>query len=101
MSLYRLQDFYQNYSTVQSFDFYTETGTHIGAVEDILVDEDGRFRYLVLNSDRLQPNQRLLLQLRQFRIEPETEQVYVELEKIAIAHQSHFPTQTDSASLPH
>ena len=56
MPLYKLEEFDPNYrqtfggDDVKALDLYTEGGVRIGSVADALVDQGGRFRYLVIDS---------------------------------------------------
>lgn len=56
MPLYKLQDFDPNYQEtlggddVKGMDLYTQGGEKIGSVSDALVDPEGRFRYLVIDT---------------------------------------------------
>ena len=56
MPLYKLEDFDPQYrqtfngEDVKSMDLYTEGGNPIGKVADALVDNEGRFRYLVIDT---------------------------------------------------
>ncbi len=55
MPLYKIKDFDPNYrdhfdgDDVKQLDLYSGT-ERVGAVDDVLVDADGRFRYLVINT---------------------------------------------------
>ncbi|MBD2258646.1 DUF2382 domain-containing protein [Pseudanabaena sp. FACHB-2040] len=59
MPLHRLKDYYPNYretlangqmENIDSYSIYTEGGDRVGTAKDLLVDESGRFRYLVVDT---------------------------------------------------
>jgi len=60
MALHRLKEYYPNYSesvgdsrldNIDSFSVYTEPGhDKVGSVKDLLVDDSGRFRYVVVDT---------------------------------------------------
>ncbi|HEY9737489.1 MAG TPA: PRC-barrel domain-containing protein, partial [Trichocoleus sp.] len=59
MPLHRLKDYYPNYKetladgqmhSIDSYSLYTQGGEKIGSAKDILVDDSGRFRYLVVDT---------------------------------------------------
>lgn len=59
MPLHRLKDYYPNYqetlangqmSNIDSYSVHTEGGDRVGTAKDLLVDESGRFRYLVVDT---------------------------------------------------
>ena len=57
MTLVKIADLYPNYKEdifggddIKSFSVYDETNDKIGSVHDIIVDETGRFRYLVIDT---------------------------------------------------
>ncbi|MBF2005220.1 DUF2382 domain-containing protein [Chlorogloeopsis fritschii PCC 9212] len=67
MPLYKLADFDPNYretfggDDIKGLPLYTQGGTRIGTITDTLVDEDGRFRYLVIDSEIDATSKRILL----------------------------------------
>lgn len=56
MPLYKLTEFDPNYQEtfggedVKAMDLYTEGEQKVGTVADVLVDPEGRFRYLVIDT---------------------------------------------------
>ncbi len=59
MSLYKMKDYYPNYrdssqtaaiADIDQYSIYTEGENKIGSAKDILVDQSGRFRYLVVDT---------------------------------------------------
>ncbi|MBD2532288.1 DUF2382 domain-containing protein [Nostoc flagelliforme FACHB-838] len=83
MVLYKLQDFEPNYH--ESFDghdikglgVYTQgTDEKIGTVSDILVDEEGHFRYLVIDLGFWIFGKKVLLPLGRARIDYSVDRVY-------------------------
>lgn len=67
MPLYKLEEFDPNYretfggDDVKALDLYTESGVRVGSVADALVDQDGRFRYLVIDSSLDSLSKKILL----------------------------------------
>ncbi len=59
MSLYKMKDYYPNYrdssqgtaiADIDQYNIYTEGENRVGSAKDILVDQSGRFRYLVVDT---------------------------------------------------
>lgn len=59
MALHRLKEFYPNYRNdlangelkdIDSYDIYTEGNDKVGSVKDLLVDDSGRFRYVIVDT---------------------------------------------------
>uniref|UniRef100_B8HX07 PRC-barrel domain protein n=1 Tax=Cyanothece sp. (strain PCC 7425 / ATCC 29141) TaxID=395961 RepID=B8HX07_CYAP4 len=75
MPLHRLEDFYQDYrqtfggDDIKGLDLYTPGGDKIGSVEDALVDQEGRFRYLVISTGILGFGKKILLPMGLARID--------------------------------
>ncbi len=84
MPLYKLEDFDPQYrqtfngEDVKSMDLYTESGNHIGKVADVLVDNEGRFRYLVIDSGIANSSKQILLPIGLSRIDYNAQRVYVD-----------------------
>jgi uncharacterized protein (TIGR02271 family) len=84
MPLYKLADFDPNYrqtfggDDIKSMDIYTEGGQRVGSVSDALVDDDGRFRYLVIHTQYDSANKRILLPIGLSRIDYNQGRVYVD-----------------------
>ncbi|MFB2934469.1 PRC-barrel domain-containing protein [Aerosakkonemataceae cyanobacterium BLCC-F154] len=84
MPLYKLQDFYPNYKEafhgddVKALDLYTEGGEKIGSVDRVLVDEEGRFRYLVVSTGFLGFGKKILLPIGLSRIDYNAGRVFVD-----------------------
>ncbi|HIK05629.1 MAG TPA: DUF2382 domain-containing protein [Trichormus sp. M33_DOE_039] len=83
MVLYKLEDFDPNYrDTLQGDDIkglgvYTETNNEkIGTVNDVLVDDDGHFRYLVVDLGFWIFGKKVLLPVGRTRIDHGTDRVY-------------------------
>lgn len=87
MAVLKLKDFDPNYREtlgddgILGFDVYTEgTDTKIGTVNDVLVDEEeGRFRYLVIEIGFWIFGKKVLLPVGQSRIDYNARRVYVSL----------------------
>ncbi len=84
MALSRISDFDSNYR--QAFDgkdlkgmgvYAKETEEKIGTVSDALVDEQGQFRYFVLDISSWTSGKQVLLPVGRSRLDQKAEQVYV------------------------
>ncbi len=84
MSLYKLADFDPNYKEtfdgddIKTLSVYTEGDKKVGSVADALVDGEGRFRYLVLNTHFYGSGKETLLPIGLARIDYKTQRVYVD-----------------------
>jgi uncharacterized protein (TIGR02271 family) len=84
MPLYKLEEFDPQYretfggDDVKSLDLYTEGGIKVGSVTDALVDQDGRFRYLVIETDFETFGKKILLPIGLARINYAVQRVYVD-----------------------
>jgi uncharacterized protein (TIGR02271 family) len=84
MPLYKLEDFEPNYrdifggDDVKSLELYTQGGVRVGAVADALVDQDGRFRYLVIDTSFDGGNKKILLPIGLAHIHYSENRVYVD-----------------------
>lgn len=83
MVLYKLEDFDPDYrNTLQGDDIkglgvYTETNNEkIGTVSDVLVDDDGHFRYLIVDLGFWIFGKKVLLPVGRTRIDHGTDRVY-------------------------
>src|SRR5689334_15495422 len=84
MSLYRLEDFDPDYqdtfqgNDVKGLGVYTETTNEkIGVINDVLVDEEGHFRYLVVDLGFWIFGKKVLLPVGRSRIDYNSDRVYV------------------------
>ncbi|MBE9033974.1 DUF2382 domain-containing protein [aff. Roholtiella sp. LEGE 12411] len=83
MPLHKLEHFDPNYretfsgDDVKALDVYTQGGERIGSVADVLVDQDGRFRYLVLDTSLDYVSKKILLPIGLSRINYPERRVYV------------------------
>lgn len=84
MPLHKLADFDPNYretfggDDIRTLDLYTEGNVKIGSVADVLVDPDGRFRYLVIDTQYDSSDKRILLPIGLSRIDYNQQRVYVD-----------------------
>ncbi|MBO3457832.1 DUF2382 domain-containing protein [Aetokthonos hydrillicola Thurmond2011] len=84
MPLYKLADFDPDYKEtfggddIKSLSLYTEGGERIGSVSDALVDPEGRFRYLVIDSDFNSTGKKILLPIGLSHIDYNAHRVYVD-----------------------
>lgn len=84
MALAKIAEVYPNYkqdifggTDVKKFDVYAgETNEKIGSVEDILIDETGRFRYLVIDTGFWIFGKKVLLPIGRCRTDYENRRVY-------------------------
>lgn len=84
MALIKLADFYPNYreeifggDDIKGFDVYAgSTDEKIGSVYDALVDETGRFRYLVLDTGIWVVGKKVLLPIGSSRIDYDARRIY-------------------------
>jgi uncharacterized protein (TIGR02271 family) len=81
MALHKIKDFYPDYKQqfgehdVTGYSFY-EGDNKIGSVDDLLVDDEGRFRYLVINTGAWIFGKKVLLPIGRARIEYGDRRVY-------------------------
>jgi len=84
MTLRTLESAYPNYrhtfegNDVKGLDLYTEGGERVGSVEDVLVDNDGRFRYLVIHPSAWMQGKSVLLPIGLSRIDYTARRVYAD-----------------------
>ncbi|PLZ91766.1 DUF2382 domain-containing protein [Fischerella thermalis] len=84
MPLYKLEDFDPTYrdtfggDDIKSLPLYTQGGNKIGTVADALVDPEGHFRYLVIETESDFDNKRILLPIGLSRIDYNQQRVYVD-----------------------
>ncbi|MER3494291.1 MAG: photosystem reaction center subunit H [Mastigocladus sp. ERB_26_2] len=84
MPLYKLEDFDPTYrdtfggDDIKGLPLYTEGGNRIGTVADALVDPEGRFRYLVIETESDFHSKRILLPIGISRIDYNQQRVYVD-----------------------
>jgi uncharacterized protein (TIGR02271 family) len=83
MPLAKIGDLYPNYQDdifsgedIKSFSVYSDNDQKIGSVNDVLVDENGRFRYLVVNTGFLGFGKKVLLPVGSATIDYAQERVY-------------------------
>ena len=84
MPLHKLEHFDPNYretfggDDVRALDLYTEGGDRVGSVADVLVDDDGHFRYLVIDTSVDFFGKKILLPIGLSRINYAARRVYVD-----------------------
>jgi stress response protein YsnF len=82
MTLRTLESAYPNYrhtfegNDIKALDLYTEGGEPLGSVDDVLVDDEGRFRYLVVHATTWSTGKRILLPIGLARIDYDARRVY-------------------------
>lgn len=81
MALHKIKDFFPDYQEhfgdhdILSYGFYAGNDK-IGSVDDLLVDDDGRFRYLVVSTGAWIFGKKVLLPIGQARIDYNDHRVY-------------------------
>ncbi|MBD2773664.1 DUF2382 domain-containing protein [Iningainema tapete] len=84
MPLYKLADFDPNYretfggDDIKALDVYTQGGQKVGSVDDVLVDPEGRFRYLVVATHSDFTGKQILLPIGLSHIDYNERRVYVD-----------------------
>lgn len=103
MPLYKLEDFDPDYretfggEDVKALDLYTEGGDKVGSVADVLVDPEGRFRYLVIDTGFGGLGKKILLPIGLSRIDYNARRVYVDgLSKVQV---EGLPQYNDSMTV--
>lgn len=84
MALYKIKDFYPNYrddifggEDIKGFDVYAgATDEKIGSIYEVLVDDTGRFRYLVIDTGIWIFGKKVLLPIGSSRIDYDARRVY-------------------------
>jgi uncharacterized protein (TIGR02271 family) len=103
MPLYKLEDFDPNYrdtfdgDDVKALDLYTEGKEKIGSVADALVDPEGRFRYLVINTGVASLGKKILLPIGLSHIDYPEKRVYVD--GLSKSQVEHLPEYKDSITV--
>ncbi|MEM9923269.1 MAG: DUF2382 domain-containing protein [Cyanobacteria bacterium P01_D01_bin.50] len=84
MALYKIADVYPNYeedifagNDIKSFSVYSENNENIGSVHDAIVDETGRFRYLVVDTGFWIFGKKVLLPIGSTSIDYSSQRVYI------------------------
>ncbi|MHC0063616.1 DUF2382 domain-containing protein [Nostoc sp. UIC 10890] len=84
MPLHKLEHFDQNYretfggDDIKALDVYTKGGERVGSVADVLVDDDGHFRYLIIDISLDFASKKILLPIGLSRINYPERRVYVD-----------------------
>lgn len=82
MALAKLADFYPNHKDIlgeddiKGYDVYAETDEKIGSVDNVLVDESGRFRYFVIDTGLWIFGKKVLLPVGRARTDYDRHRVY-------------------------
>lgn len=83
MALYKIKDFDPNYKDhfdgqdIKDLDLYSGD-ERIGSVNDVLVDEEGRFRYLIINTGAWIFGKKVMLPIGRARIDYSARHVYAD-----------------------
>jgi uncharacterized protein (TIGR02271 family) len=81
MALHKIKDFNPDYQEhfgnreIKGLDVYT-ADEKIGSVDDVLVDDEGRFRYLVINTGLWVVGKKVLLPIGRARVDADANRVY-------------------------
>lgn len=84
MPLIKLEDYYPNYretfagDDIKKLDLYTEGGDKVGSIQDVLVDDNGRFRYLVIDAGTWAFGKKILLPVGLSHIDYDRHRVFVD-----------------------
>ena len=84
MPLHKLEHFDSNYretfgkDDVKALEVYTQGGDKVGSVADVLVDDHGHLRYLVIDTSSDFWGKKILLPIGLSRIDSSTRRVYVD-----------------------
>ena len=85
MALVKIADLYPNYkdeifggTDIKHFSVYDYTNDKIGSVEDIIVDETGRFRYLVIDTGFWIFGKKVLLPIGRAKVDYAQERIYAQ-----------------------
>lgn len=84
MALYKIEEFYPNYreelfdgDDIKGLDVYAgKTGEKIGSIETALVDEEGRFRYFVIDTGFWIFGKKVLLPVGYCQIDDQARRIY-------------------------
>jgi uncharacterized protein (TIGR02271 family) len=102
MALYKIKDFdpdYKNHSNdpdIKGLSMYAGT-EKIGSIDDILVDEEGKFRYLIVDSGGWIMGKKVLLPIGRARIDYTSKRVYAD--NLTKAQVEALPEFTDDLLL--
>jgi PRC-barrel domain len=102
MALYKIKDFDPNYrdhddeNDIKGFDLYAGS-EKVGAIHDILVDEAGEVRYLVINTGLWIFGKKVLLPIGLARISYTTRRVYAD--SLTKAQVEALPEYTDDMTV--
>jgi uncharacterized protein (TIGR02271 family) len=83
MALYKIKDFYPDYREhfgdhdVMGYDLYSGN-EKVGSVDNLLVDDEGRFRYLIINTGAWIFGKKVLMPIGRARIDYNDRHVYVD-----------------------
>lgn len=83
MSLHKIKDFDPDYNThsddpdIKGLSMYAGT-EKIGSINDVLVDDQGKFRYLIIDSGGWIMGKKILLPIGQARIDYQSKRVYAD-----------------------
>jgi uncharacterized protein (TIGR02271 family) len=82
MALLKISDFDDNYQStfggddIKGYSVYSEGDEKIGSISDVLVDEDGRFRYFVVDLGFWIFGKKVLMPVGRARIDSSSQRVY-------------------------
>lgn len=104
MALYKLKDFYPNYreelfdgNDIKGIDIYTERDEKVGSVHDVLVDDEGHFRYLVMDTGFWIFGKKVLLPVGRCESDPRAQRLY--LKGLTKDQAEHLPEYHDDITV--
>ncbi|MGG6295505.1 PRC and DUF2382 domain-containing protein [Leptolyngbya sp. AN02str] len=84
MALHKIKDFYPDYPElfgnhdILGYSVYATPDDKVGSADNLMVDEDGRFRYLVVNTGVWIFGKKVLLPVGRARIDYDDRRIYVD-----------------------
>ncbi|PZV08233.1 MAG: photosystem reaction center subunit H [Leptolyngbya sp.] len=104
MALYHLKDYYPNYKetladgqmgNIDSYSVYAQDDDKVGTAKDLLVDESGRFRYLVVDTGPWIFGKNVLVPVGVVRFDYNKTRIYVSgLSKTQVEHLPEYKDDT-------
>ncbi|MGG6239838.1 PRC-barrel domain-containing protein [Nodosilinea sp. AN01ver1] len=102
MPLHRLEDYYPDYretladgqmDRIGSYSVYAQGEDKVGSAKDVLVDDSGRFRYLVVDTGPWIFGKTVLLPIGLARFDYDSTRIYVD--DLTKSQVEHLPTYSD------
>jgi uncharacterized protein (TIGR02271 family) len=84
MSLVKIAELYPSYKDdvfggedIKEFSVYSDKEEKIGSIYDVLVDEDGRFRYIIVNAEIVDSGKKVFVPVDLANIDYDRDRIYV------------------------